>query len=255
MRVARRLPALAIAMLPILGQAAPKPKASARQVPMDSLGVFVDACGAMMDSITVRSDSLFIHGGGGTGDEFERSASAKDTMFFGSDQIAFIRDVGAEGEPAWFFGYSHRGGRNDWDGAMLLQVHPARRVTADRHFVKGGMANRILCTEKAGRGKAADLSKWDFSGVTLGKLTKLKGLGGRLDALPVESYLIPEMPAPYDPESEDGKAPWDGRTYAFKELAATPYRGFLQAPVSRKHLEFLKPTDDQMRQLGAQLLK
>jgi hypothetical protein len=203
-----------------------------------------------MDSVTVRPDTLIIHQNGSDA-VHAKSAVAKDTVFYGSDQFAFIREQGLDGKPAYFVGYVHRGDRKDWDDGLLIQVHPSRVVNASRHFVKTGMLNRMYCTAYEGRGKPAKLAKWDYENVTLGALLKLKGMGTVVGELPLDSRLIRELPRRFDRNSENGEAAWDGTTYKLREIEAINYTRYREAPIRANHLRFLKLTDDQMRQIGA----
>ena len=137
MRIQCRHTALILSVAPILALAGPKAKTPLSPSPQDSLGVFVDACGLLMDSVTVRPDTLIIHQNGSDA-VHAKSAVAKDTVFFSSDQLAFIRGEGVDGKPSYFVGYVHRGDRKDWDDGLLIQVHPSRVVNTSRHFVKTG---------------------------------------------------------------------------------------------------------------------
>lgn len=138
---------LSLCSLALTGCGSSKSRAQSAPPAPDTTGVFVDACYLEMDSVKVEKDSIFTYDGGSPS-IYEVVDRSGDTVFYAGGVISFIHRkalppaVGHE----YFFGYNHRGNRDNWADAMFLQVRPGKEVAEGWKYMKGTEGHMLTCT-------------------------------------------------------------------------------------------------------------
>lgn len=147
-----RFAAVLIVCLPLLSACvAGKGRAKPASSRGDSTGVFVDACRNMMDSVTLTVDTLYTHETD-FAMPFPMPVRSGDTVFY-SGVVGFLRQPAAKGSWRYFFGYCHRCDRDDWDGAMWIEVVPKAAMASGKTYRKGVVPPGIFtCEESDGAG-------------------------------------------------------------------------------------------------------
>lgn len=249
-----------------------RPKTTVVHPLADSLGVFVDACHTLIDSIKVEEGAIRVYEPNQEAvHEFFARGVGKggDTAFYIRGAIAFLRIPDPEGRHRYFFGYNHRGGREDWKGAMWVEVVPKRLMTPGTTFTKVQVFNYLPCQPEEPATAAdsspdappssadlsalepdstARLSDYNWDDVTLMDVANiLRRNDSRVDDLEISVNDLPEYSRD-DHDLESGKG-----FVRVRDLESIQISSFWDLPVTEKQLKLLKLSKAQALNAGARL--